>query len=1021
MADQVRTPDELGKIEFNYYEAYQIPLEETDTEAIKKKINMLCAKKANSSNPIDIRIGKDLKNEALAIMSDPGQRAKEAAAYKRLKMEGIRQFVVSLCSRGVINKSELQQIATKNKVAFDELEKEIKPLLSKVKYIDDTQNLFDFSTYENSEKYLKGYLNGKFTNLFELLDLTLNCSVNEAKNKLDADKKANASQTQKKTPDGVGLKNLYGEAGKIFSGDAAKHKAYVKYVRIKDTVYAPLKARKDNGLTNITQDEYLDFLQLLTKGLNEQIPEAEQDLAAILKYCGIKLTGAANFTLELCPYPDCGKPYVAAGDIKACPHCGRSFEVACWNCKGSMHMGKGAQACPHCGVTEKAQKEFNTKLGALDLIMRNPKCTVAELKNGLSALIAVVPSYARVATSETAKKVKFYNEEIAKKETAEQGNLKVFMESIAEIDKHIALKKFRKAEMLLSDLRKKIPGYNTPVVEKYAKDIAAAIGVSDTFMANAKRFVASNNESQAIENAVKALEACADNTEAQQILRKVPPAKPLSLACSVKNDKSAYLEWTVAPGQKFVTYSIVRKIGTKPTSATDGTVIAQEITLNFFEDTAITAATPYYYGVFAERYGVQSPLIAAATSVSAFPDVTDCNQEMVEGKIKIKWSCPAGATVRVRKQKGTVAPGADSGAEIKTEANNGFIDGDCDSTGCSYFVYCEYDVAGAKKRSKGIQLYYKPYYIPKAINNLTLYHTDSGEWALKGENFNDNTKLYLFAQKPVFGVKKVEPMHRFTSAAGGVSIGVVKSGEDFVFTVPDGKSGWLYAVNMNDQLFVAAEPIFVTGEKGISNVKYTEKNGTVTITCDLSANVYQVLVKISNVKFATSTEDNGANYTFATEQIKRNGGISIKIPADSVSYITLFAFVGNNKSHAECAPVPLDDAIDYRKKQVVKYCLEYEPNPAKAFSVTIKFEADVEVELPDFLIVKGSPRPMNKNVGELAAEVKGVELKKGLFTHGKYCAKAVVKATPMAKFYKLAMFVAEDGNKNVQMKEVTKL
>ncbi len=1016
----VRTPEELQKLEFNYFEAYKIPLTETDVAKIQSKINMLARTKANTSNPIDIRIGKDLKTDALNVMSDPALRAKEAANYKKLIYDKIRQEVMMFCTSGQIFKSELVQIADKHKINVTELEQEIKPLLGKVKYIDDTQKLFDFGTYENAEKYLKGYLNGQFADMFQLLGLPVDCTAAAAKATLAQKKQDDSAIMMKKSGEGIALKNLYGEAEKVFSSDPAKLKAYAKYVKIREHVYVPLKARKDNGLTTIEEGEYLNLLQMTAKSLGESLDDAKLDLTAILTFCKIKPRLSSTVSIEACPYPDCGKLYPAGTDVKSCPHCGRSFEVACWNCKGSMHMSKSTQACPHCGVSEKAQKLFNTQLSALDLLMRNPKCTLGEMKNGLNALIAVVPSYGRVASSETAKKIGFYTAEISKKETAEQGNLKIFMDGVAEIDKHIALKQFRKADMLLSDLKKKVPGFNTAVVDKYAKDIAAAIATSDTLTANAKKYVAAGNESLAIDSAMKALEACVDNTEAQQIMRKVPPAQPTSVTCRIKNDKSAYLEWNVPAGQKFVGYSVIRKVGAKPTSVTDGTVIAKDISLNFFEDTAITAATPYYYGVFGERYGVQSALGVTPSSVSVFPDITDCNQEMVEGKIKLKWSCPASATVKVRKAKGTTAPTADTGTELKTDANNGLTDGDCDTKGCSYFVYCEYDVAGVKKQSKGVQLYYKPYYIPKEATKLEFSRTDNGEYFLKGEQIDGDTKLYLFTKKPAFGSGKVEPMHRFASA-GGTSVGMSASGNGYSFTVPSGKTGWLYVVNMNDQLFVASQPYFVTGEKGISNVKYMEKEGTVTINCDISPSVYQIVAKVSTVGFVNSTKDAGTSYTFTPEQIQRNGGMVLKVLADSMSYITLFALVGTNKENAECSAVPLDDVIDYRKKQVVKYSMEYEANPAKSFTITLKFEAETEVSLPKFMIVKGAPRPMNKSAGELVAHVDGVQLKKGLFSHGKFCGKAVVKAAPMAKFFKLSMFIAEDGVKNIQMKEVTSL
>ncbi len=1024
MADQVRTASELEKLEFNYFEAYQIPLDEKDVDAIKKKINMLCTKKANSSSPIDVRIGKDLKNDTIDVMSDPTKRAQEAKNCQRLRMEVIRKLVISLCARGVINKSEIQQIATKNKIELAELEKEIKPLLSKVKYVDDTQNVFDFSTYENIEKYLRGYQDGKIKSLFELLGLSEKCSLNEAKTKLDQEKRANASQMLKKTSDGVGLKSLYGEASKIFSGDQTRFTAYQKYVAIKETVFAPLKARKDNGMTTIFQDEYIEYVQIIAKTLGEKLPEAEQDMAGILKFCAIKLSGDADLggkTIELCPYPDCGKPYIAGKDVKACPHCGRSFEVVCWNCKGSMPMSKSATACPHCGVTEKAQSQFVAQCNSVDQVMRNSKSTLAQLKTAVSALIAVVPSFNRVTTSETAKKISFYNAEIARKEKADQDNLKVFRDSVAEIDKQIALKTYKKAEVLLNELRKKIAGFNTSELDNYARIIAGEISKSNAFAETAKRYLASKNEGLAIDNAVKALEICADNVEAQQVMRKAPPASPSQVTCKTKNEKSAYIEWVPAQGLKLATYSVVRKVGVKPNSITDGTVIAKDITLNFFEDANISPATPYFYGVFTERYGIQSALSVNPTPVTIFPDVYDCKQDMIEGKIKVSWNTPSGVTaVKIRKNRGTSVPSMVSGTEIRAVNNQNFTDEDCDESGCSYFIWCEYTVGGAKRTSRGVQLFYKPYYIPKPVENVKIERIDEREFSVSGSNVTRNTKMYLFPLKPDIRTNKADSIDVFKGEAKN-ALELRLSGDNargFSFIVPSEKSGYCYAVNANELLYACSEPVVITTARGISNVSFSENSGTLIINLNIVPQVMQVKAKVSNVAYAKSLTDDGMEYSFTAEQIKRSNSIALKLREESVSYVTLFAVVGDKLNQSVCIPVQLDEPIDYRKKQAVRFAIEYEPNPAKSTTATIKFESDTECTLPEFVLVKGMPKPMNRSAGELIAQIEAVELKKGMFTHGKFVGKITVKIPPMAKLAKLALVFADDKQKHGQMKEV---
>ncbi len=347
MADQARTAEELKKIEFNYYNAFQIPLEETDVENIKKAINRLCGVKANSSNPVDIRLGKDLKADALAVMCDTKKRKTEKDRLQRLQIQEICDFELLRCRQAqtVVKRSELEQVAIKKKVDLDLLEAEFIKRLQAAnydpdqKYVDDTprtfdflkypvgdkQKSFDFNGYSNVDKYLTSYQNGANKNLFQLLGLKSTCSVQDARTQLDVKKKANAGMMLKKTTDGVALKNLYGEAAKFFSGDEGKFKAYCKFIKIKDDVFSVLKEYKKNGMS-LELPEYLGFLQSVVENLNEPIAEAADDLGAMLRYFSLKLNGVSNLTRDsVAQCGACQKCYVKKTSMIKCPHCRERF------------------------------------------------------------------------------------------------------------------------------------------------------------------------------------------------------------------------------------------------------------------------------------------------------------------------------------------------------------------------------------------------------------------------------------------------------------------------------------------------------------------------------------------------------------------------------------------------------------------------------------------------------------------------------------------------------------------------
>ncbi len=330
MASNVRTPEELADLNFNYYNAFKIDINETDSKVIARKIINLSNIKVSSSDPVSRRLGKELKKDAIEVLAndavyDPktgsytpnrGGRAREAAAFKKLKMESIIQVLINLCERGVIYKSEVKQVADKNKMTVDEIEAGLKSVLKGgVKYVDDTQNgngfsirngiskpsqidgvhviRFDFHTYDVIDKYVKGLTDSSITNLYEFLDLPLTSDLRTIQSRLMMCMRRDAYKTSKKQGEGPTLKQLYGCADTVFKEEGDKDGKvgriqYVKFLKIKDDVYAPLKARKNNGIFVIRPEDYSKYLKLIIAKASCPVGEAEADLAAILKYLGLR-------------------------------------------------------------------------------------------------------------------------------------------------------------------------------------------------------------------------------------------------------------------------------------------------------------------------------------------------------------------------------------------------------------------------------------------------------------------------------------------------------------------------------------------------------------------------------------------------------------------------------------------------------------------------------------------------------------------------------------------------------------
>lgn len=1042
MGSKVRTAEELADIRYNYFKAFSLDPDKTDFEDKQTvaNLNKNLYTKANKTDPIEMRIGTDLKKDVIEIlvndavydertgtyMPNRGARAKEAAAYKKLKMQPVIEFCKELCKRGVIYKSEIQDVAKRHKLSINEIESSLKDVLKTIKYVDDLQNRFDFGRYSEVEKKLPGLNDENIKNLYDLLELPITSDLLTINNRLKEYMDRDATKAHLKS--GTSLKALYGEAVSIFKEEGDREnvpgrRQYVKYIKIRDDVYLPLKAISDNGLTIVREADYLKYIDLIMKKSSCSLKEAEEDLGAIFAALRLKLSGDASVgdkvEIEICPYAECGKPYIASAGITVCPNCGKPLTVLCWNCHTPVRFSTKTVVCPKCSMTDKMQQVFNAKVNELDVLFKEPKTTLSAFKSALNVLKSTVPGYEKMPSSEVAKKISFYDNEISAKDKEEESMLRQYREMMVEVEKFIALKQLYKAEAKIKEIESRLPGYNVDGNEKYKKVISAGLQRANQYLQSAKR---TSDTAQIVSFTAKALEECSDNVEAQQILKKYPPKAPDRVNCTITDDGKVNIEWSAA-GDSSVSYTVVRKTGTAPKNISDGTPVAKDLILTFFEDANIGAGTKYYYGVYATRFGVNTALTVCQLPAIVLSDIVNYRQEMCEGKICIKWSCPSNVKrIDVRKKCGAQA--ADDGSLYSGANSDGFTDDKCNGEGNTYFVRCVYEVDGKEVFSRGTQMYFKPFYFPKTIGPIKVKQQTDGLCAISAENIQSDTQLYLSKEKLAVPVKKAEKSELLSNAIKTAKkFPLFDSGDgSYTFALPVNLTGYLYAVNLNEQLFNISEPIFITSLNGLKITNYTEQSGVLTVNLELASEVSEVIVKTSNQRFAENLDDNGDIFTFSADKIRNDKQFTLRLKSDCITYVTLFAKVnGVGGVFAICAPVQLPDAIDYRKKQIVRYALFYETSAQKPFNLTIKFEADSEVSLPDYVIVKGNPRPLNKNAGELVERVSGFDLKKGMFTHGKYTGKVTLKMSPMPKSTKIAMFFADNNVKNVQMKEVKNL
>ena len=968
-------------------------------------------------------------NPATNSYSVTGARAIELANAKKLKLgEAVRLITSMANNKGRLYKSELKQIVSAEKIEWftiDDLENEVKLLTKQgIKYIDDTQSVIDFRNYKKIEDFLP---TAQASSVYEIIGLSSSDQISAFGPAIKAAIAKNKPIAP--TPKGTAIGKILGIAEIIFKTEESKRK-YDDYLKIKESVWDELALRQSHGIKEITLDEFLNYAEKMKAALGMTIDQVELQLAAGLKEFKIIVVGTGDakdengnvIDLEICPYPECGKAYRINKNqtVKSCPHCGKALEILCWNCGGKMPYTTKSKTCPTCGGTFQSKTLFDARLADIERLVRLPSSSIIDLRSALTNLKNVVPNYQSNANSFAAKKISEYEAIIAKRIKEEETVGVNYKKDVEKIQEQIAQKNYQQALNLASMLRKNYPTYNVNNTTALINDINKVLNLASAQVQQAKAYITQRNEAQVIACAAKALDICADYTEAYQILPN--PEAPSNVKVNITGNNTVRIEWTKNGNQTLTTYTIIKKVGSKPTSITDGTVIESNVTINFYEDSNLVSATPYYYAVFADRYGKISAPATSNGAVQVYLDVQNVRQEMVMEGISVKWDVPHNVkAIEIWKNEGPIAPSnAGEGTKIAVKSMNGFVDS-VDSGECSYLILCQYEVAGVKNYSKGIRKTFKKYEQIKKLENVVISALPTGEFVLKNKPVEDGKISVIYSRERLScRIDTVLPMLDFNKLCKNAQSAHITYDheQNTLFTLPQNQVLWAYPMVSNEQLFILSSPVLLNTLSGIRSVSFTESNGTVKITGRLDAGIKNVIVKISNNKFPMDIDDEGDKIVCSRDSFDDEGGAIVKLKSDTLNYISVFTEIVQNGNSTYTRAIPIStEPIGTLRKKVVQYSIDYNVSSTKKFNITLKFSADEEIVVPRLCVMKGFPRPMDKISGELVDKIEPIKLKKGLFSK-QYTAKYTLVVPPDALKTKFVAFIDDDTKKHIQLKEV---
>lgn len=309
-------------------------------------------------------------------------------------------------------------------------------------------------------------------------------------------------------------------------------------------------------LESVSRDEEF-AIAVYNKYTNSAYQRVESTISITCPKCG----KVHKFhSLEEAHYCDCGTPL-----IKTCPKCGKSVaasSVQCWSCGFDFtRMGRYDEYKRKCERAIQAQ-DLEGAQSYFDLTERaNPS------GEGLNEL--------RIQVNKL---------------------VDDFKEPINQIKSLIADRKMYAARTAIQRLKAQRPGINLQV---YENQVALEIGTVER--AYSKMQQNKEPDERRVELCLRMLAHVSDFPHALSVVNANRPLAPTRVLLTINQEgMSCVLNWA-PPSRDALLYTVVRKVGTSPTSPEDGEVIGNSLSVTSLSDGNLQPGKRYYYAVFSAR------------------------------------------------------------------------------------------------------------------------------------------------------------------------------------------------------------------------------------------------------------------------------------------------------------------------------------------------------------------------------------------------------------------------------------
>ena len=667
-------------------------------------------------------INRGMIPEIKRVMAAPAERDKECQEAKKLgsanKTEVISRFEAELAVaeksgsvvRAQIDKWEKELVGVMSR---SEIERRIKVPIHEIKPPPPTKPQLEPSKAQTIHSKLATL--GQ-TSLYTLLKTLVNAMLHEGSRRGDLYNAADelrkiGLKNANKTPEGNLRDELAGLALEIFKTDdmRTRYDETLRQEKMESIISKYVEACKfTKEITAQQADAFLNE----ARQAKYSVDEAKQRL--------IKLAGDKKWPLTfpgtivekwLCG--QCGQ--LNDPNDKFCTNCRDHQTRPCPDCENSC--ASADVACGKCGFPIGGRFGVTVMLNDAEKLVRDGKFTDAQTK-----VADAERNWSPRNPDDLRRRAQQIRASIDQTLNAQhQAEAKVTAEKRAANEKLRHLideRKLKAARELLQDLA---PGVIVDAAV-YRAQIEGGYTRAQSFFEQAVKPGLTTNERVKLLLQVRGI--CADYPGVEWELSKLPPEPPRNLEMSLA-EKHVSLRWTPSPTEGAREYRIVRKAGSRPIAATDGTTLAT-VTSLYYDDRTPDFGKAVFYAVYAVREGVPSATAAIADRSLLLPrDVIFPTVESVNTGINLRWDLPPGVErITIVRKMGSPPQAMTDGMVLQTyDPKASRVEDRGLQNGMRYFyrITCEFrDELGKVHTSQGEVIDATPQQPPKPVNDLEI-------------------------------------------------------------------------------------------------------------------------------------------------------------------------------------------------------------------------------------------------------------------------------------------------------------